>query len=129
MTRTWSASLPTLDTSAVTWRGRALRYLLIYLLLLLSLVTARYVTRDVRPTLVDITKREEALSKEREVLALEVQSLSNVQRVRDWAFAHGMHRFAEATKTTETFPAARATPAPAVPVSPSRTVEVNTQWK
>lgn len=129
MTRLRLGRLPTLDTSASTWRGRALRYLLIYLLLLVALVTVRYLTRDVRATLVEAGKREQALSREREVLALDVQSLSNVQRIRDWAFANGMHRFAEATKTSQTIPAPRAIPTPAVPTSPPRRVEVKTQWK
>lgn len=128
MTRLHWNGGPTLDTSAVTWRGRALRYLLIYLLLLLALVTARYLTRDVRTDLRAAGARESLLSSQRDQLTLEVQSLSNVQRVRDWAFANGMHRFAEASKTSQALPVARLTPVPAARPLSSR-VEVKIQWK
>ena len=120
---------PTLDTSPATWRGRALRYLVIYLLLLLALVAVRYMNRDVRPTLRAAGEQERLLLTQREELALEVQSLSNVQRIREWAFKSGMHRFAEADKTSQTIEPARAGSTSAVLPSPPRTVEVRTEWK
>lgn len=120
---------PTLDTSPGTWRGRALRYLLIYLLLLLALVGVRYINRDVRPTLRAAVAQERQLLSRREELALEIQSLSNVQRIRQWAFANGMHRFAEAGKTSQTIPGIRPGSASETPSSSPRTVEVRTEWK
>ncbi|GHF57507.1 cell division protein FtsL [Deinococcus metalli] len=129
MTRLRRPGLPTLDTSAATWRGRALRYLLIYLLLLVALVAVRYLTKDVRTTLKTVTDREARLTAERSTLAVEVQSLSNGQRVREWAFANGMHRFAEAEKVTQPIPTPKPAAVPAAVPSPRRTVEVRTQWK
>lgn len=128
MIRARAGGWPAVDTSPATWRGRALRYLLIYLVLLVALVAVRYVTRDVRVTLLAANREEATLSAQRDELALEVESLSNVQRVRDWAFANGMQRFAEATKTARVVTAGAARPVPDVRPAP-RTVEVETQWK
>ena len=122
-------STVTVPETGATWRGRALRYLLIYLLLLVAVVTARYLTHEVRPTLVTMTEREAALTARRAALAVEVQSLANEQRVREWAFANGMHRFAEAGKVSQSIPAPKRPAVPPGTPSPRRTVEVRTQWK
>lgn len=114
-----------LDLSAATWRARAIRYVAIYLLLALALVAARYLTQDVRPTLRAAQEREAALTTERDELELRVQALGNPQRVRDWAFANGMRRFAEAPKTTAEL---TGVPAPA-PLPARTTVEVTTAWR
>jgi hypothetical protein len=127
VTRPRRSGLILLDTSPATWRSRALRYLLIYLLLLVALVTARYLTQDVRPTLVRVNAREGALTAQRAALAVEVQTLANGQRIREWAFANGMHRFAEAGKVSQIIPPPKRG-AVAVP-STRHTVEVRTQWK
>ncbi|WP_216319195.1 hypothetical protein [Deinococcus aestuarii] len=114
-----------LDLSAATWRARAIRYVAIYLLLALALVTARSLTQEVRPTLRAAQEREAALTTERDELELRVQALGNPQRVRDWAFANGMRRFAEAPKKTAEL---TGVPAPA-PLPARTTVEVTTAWR
>ena len=124
-----SFQLATLDTSLPTWRSRAVRYLLIYLALLTALVTVRSLTYDVRKNLRSAQLLEGQLMSQRDSLSLEVQSLENLQRVRDWAFANGMRRFAEATKVTqEVAPPRPPLPSMLLPKSP-RTVEVKIQWK
>lgn len=118
-----------LDTSAVTWRGRAVRYLLIYLALLVILVSVRSLTREVRPDMRAAEAREGTLITQRDRLSLEVQSLESLQRIRDWAFANGMRRFAEASKVTQDIPPPLPpTPSTLPPTSP-RAVEVKTLWK
>lgn len=130
MTRFRSAlTSATLDTSVSTWRNRAVRYLLIYLALLVTLVGVRFLTQNVRPELRAAQLREGQLISQRDTLSLEVQSLENLQRVRDWAFANDMRRFAEATKVTqEIAPPRPPVPSMLPPTSP-RTVEVKIQWK
>ncbi|QLG12527.1 hypothetical protein HLB42_12230 [Deinococcus sp. D7000] len=144
-----------LDLTEATWRGRAVRYVLIYLALALALVGARYFTQDIRPALRAVQEREATLLTQRNDLAVQVQTLENPQRIRDWAFANGMVRFAEAPKESQAIlplpPPGRkdaaATPKPAAPDSappahtsspvqpprppaqPDNTVEVRTQWR
>jgi hypothetical protein len=131
----------TLDTSGATWRGRAMRYVLIYVLLALVLVGVRYVTHDVRVQLRAAADREEVLIAQRDTLEVQVQALTTPQRIREWAFAQGMRRFAEAPKVTADLP---TIPLPAslsssppdssnsglrpAPV-PQTALEVRTQWK
>ncbi|GAA5531799.1 hypothetical protein E5F05_11940 [Deinococcus metallilatus] len=117
--------LPHFDLSAATWRARAIRYLVIYLLLALMLVGARLLTQDVRPSLRAAQDREAALTTERDELELRVQALSNPQHIRDWALQNGMRRFAETPKTTQDL---SGLPAPA-PVPAQTTLEVTTVWK
>ncbi|WP_179944613.1 hypothetical protein [Deinococcus radiopugnans] len=90
-----------LDLTEATWRGRAVRYVLIYLALALALVGARYFTQDIRPALRAVQEREATLLTQRNDLAVQVQTLENPQRIRDWAFANGMVRFAEAPKESQ----------------------------
>lgn len=133
----------TMDTSAATWRGRAMRYVLIYVLLALVLVGVRYATHDVRVNLRAAADREKVLIAQRDALEVQVQALTTPQRIREWAFAQGMRRFAEAEpKLSADIPAfplpANLTSSPpesssnlglnSAPVSQSR-LEVRTQWK
>ncbi|MBB6016966.1 hypothetical protein ACFP9V_03695 [Deinococcus radiopugnans] len=144
-----------LDLTEATWRGRAVRYVLIYLALALALVGARYFTQDIRPALRAVQEREATLLTQRNDLAVQVQTLENPQRIRDWAFANGMVRFAEAPKESQAIlplpppglKDAAATPKPAAPgfappaptsspvqpprppAQPDNTVEVRTQWR
>lgn len=118
-------TLPRFDLSTATWRARAIRYVLIYLLLALALVAARYLTQDVRPTLREAQKREAALTTRRDELELRVQALGNPQRISDWALQNGMRRFAEAVKTSAPI---TGIPAPK-PLQPHTTLEVTTEWK
>lgn len=122
-------TLATVDTSVSTWRGRAVRYLLIYVALLATLVTVRALTQDVRPQLRAAQLREGQLISQRDSLSLEVQSLESLQRVRNWAFANGMRRFAEASKVTQDIAPPRPPAASMLPPTSPRTVEVKTQWK
>ncbi|PNY83080.1 hypothetical protein CVO96_14290 [Deinococcus koreensis] len=122
-------TLSTLDTSVSTWRGRAVRYLLIYLALLVTLVSVRALTYDVRKNLRDAQFREGQLISQRDSLSLDVQSLESLQRVRNWAFANGMRRFAEATKVTQDIAPPRPPAASMLPPTSPRTVEVKIQWK
>lgn len=145
------------DLSEATWRGRAVRYVLIYLALALALVGARYLTQDIRPALRAVQEREATLLTRRNDLAVRVQALENPQRIRDWAFANGMVRFAEAPKEAQAIlplpprsapPPPGAVPAPSVrpgrpaqpdtaqpdtaqpnAAQPDNTVEVRTQWR
>ncbi|GGK13778.1 hypothetical protein GCM10008955_03890 [Deinococcus malanensis] len=120
----WSS----LDLSFVTWRGRAVRYVLIYLALAVALVGVRMGTQQIRPGLISAQEREAELISQRDDLQLRIQILENPQLIRDWAFANGMQRFAQApNKTMQDLP-----PAPTMaarPAAPKRTVEVRTQWK
>lgn len=131
----------TMDTSAATWRGRAMRYVLIYVVLALVLVGVRYATQDVRANLLKVGDREKVLITQRDNLEVQLQMLTTPQRIREWAFAQGMRRFAEAPKVTAAIP---ALPLPAnLPLSPpdasnsgpslapvpQSRLEVRTQWK
>ncbi|OLV17961.1 hypothetical protein [Deinococcus marmoris] len=93
--------LDRLDLTEATWRGRAIRYVAIYLALALLLVGARYLTQDIRPALRVVQDQEAKLLTQRNDLAVGVQTLENPQRIRDWAFANGMIRFAEAPKESQ----------------------------
>lgn len=134
----------TMDTSAATWRGRAMRYVLIYVLLALVLVGVRYATQDVRVNLRAAADREQGLIAQRDSLELQVQALTTPQRIREWAFSQDMRRFAETVKVTADIPAfplpanlsssppdsstSAPSSSPSAPVSQTP-LEVRTQWK
>lgn len=111
------------------WRARALRYVLIYLLLACVLVTLRYQTREVYPNLRRLNDTRTELQRQQSELSLTVQTLTSEQRVRVWALANGMVPYAQASKQTQTFEAgvSRAAPLPEKP-SPAR-VSVGTVWR
>ncbi|GAA5514667.1 hypothetical protein Dcar01_03423 [Deinococcus carri] len=113
------------DLSPATWRARAIRYVAIYLALALLLVGARYLTQDVRKTLLDARDREAVLTTQRDDLELRVQALNGAPRIREWALQNGMRPFAEAPKTVQDL---TALPAPA-PAPARTTLEVTTAWK
>lgn len=94
------------------WRARALRYVLIYLLMGSALVTLRYQTREVYPQLSALRDARTELQRQQKELSLSVQSLTREQRVRDWALAHGMMPYAQATKQTQAFGPPVAPPGP-----------------
>ncbi|GGM01887.1 hypothetical protein [Deinococcus aerophilus] len=126
----WRA--PTLDLSVTTWRNRAIRYVLIYLALALALVVTRALTQHIRPDLRTAEARQAALTTQRDDLTVQLQGLENPQRIRDWALANGMRRFAEVPKTTQEIqPLPPALPTSLTPPAsaPGTTVEVKTQWK
>ena len=114
------------------WRARALRYVLIYLLMGSALVTLRYQTREVYPQLYDLRIARTELQRQQKELSLSVQSLTGEQRVRDWAIAHGMMPYAQATKQTQAFGPSVAPPGP-LPAADQRPVPspltVRTVWK
>ena len=85
------------------WRARALRYVLIYLLMGSALVILRYQTREVYPQLSALREARTELQRQQKELSLTVQRLTGEQRVRDWALAHGMMPYAQATKQTQVF--------------------------
>lgn len=117
-----------LDLSFLTWRGRAVRYVLIYLALALGLTGLRYATHGIRPALIEAQKQEAALIKQRDDLQVQVQALQNPQLVPLWAAQHGMRLYAESPKTVADFrPLDAARPRPEA--VPARTVEVRTEWK
>ncbi len=111
------------------WRARALRYVLIYLLLACVLVTLRYQTREVYPSLRRLNDTRTELQRQQSELSLTVQTLTSEQRVRVWALANGMVPYAQASKQTQTFAAglSSAAPLPEKP-SPAR-VSVGTVWR
>ncbi|KEF33794.1 hypothetical protein RDMS_10530 [Deinococcus sp. RL] len=125
MSRWRFPDLSQLDVSVATWRARAVRYLAIYIALALLLVGARAMTQDVRPALRAAQEREAQLTTLRDELELRVQSLTGSARVRDWAFANGMRRFAGSPTTTGRFGSENLPP----PLSPQTTLEVKTEWK
>lgn len=107
------------------WRARALRYVLIYLLLACVLVGLRYQSRDIRPDLLALRAERETLTREKQFLELEVQAATSTARVREWAVANGMIPFSRTQKESATF---ESLPRP-VPLSESRPLEVVTRWK
>ncbi|WP_221089178.1 hypothetical protein [Deinococcus aquaedulcis] len=115
-----------MDTSLPTWRARAVRYVLIYLALVLVLVTVRALTSNVRPALRAAEKREAALITQNADLTVQLQTLESQRRLKDWAQAHGMRLLAVTPPNKATF-----TPLPPAPRRPSaaRTLEVKTLWK
>lgn len=118
-----------LDTSLPTWRARAVRYLLIYIALVVALVSVRSGTSGVRPALREARDREGQLITQRDNLALQLQALENPQRVRDWAFANGMRRVADAPKDVQTFPVQKVNDAVPGMGAAQPTLEVRTEWK
>ncbi|MFC4454926.1 cell division protein FtsL [Deinococcus sonorensis] len=119
----------TAQLSASTWRARALRYILIYLLLACALVTLRFQTRDTYQQLRDIRQERTDLQRQRDELSVEVQGLTSEQRVRDWALANGMQTYAQAPKSVQVLP---SVPLPAdLPPPPPHPapLEVTTRWK
>lgn len=123
-----------MDTNAATWRGRAMRYVLIYLLLTLVLVGMRYATQNVRVELRAAAAREEELIVVRDELEVRVQALTTPQRIREWAFSQGMRRFAETPKVRAdmpvfVLPARLNAPGSAAASAPQTRLEVRTQWR
>ena len=111
------------------WRARALRYVLIYLLLACVLVTLRYQTRQVYPNLRRLNDTRTELQRQQSELSLAVQTLTSEQRVRVWALANGMVPYAQAVKQTQTFDVGVGVAAP-VPEKPGPTrVTVGTVWR
>ena len=110
------------------WRARALRYLLVYLLLACVLVTLRYQTQHIYPDLHSLRDQRTELQRQRDELSLTVQTLTSEQRIREWAIANGMVPYAQATKQTQPFSAAPKLPAVSFQPLPTR-VEVKTTWK
>ena len=121
------------------WRARALRYVLIYLLMGSALVTLRYQTREVYPQLSALRTTRTELQRQQKELSLTVQSLTGEQRVRDWAIANGMMPYAQAIKQTKVFgslaalpirPAAADQPEPSLAQRPALSpLTVRTVWK
>ncbi|WP_424949707.1 hypothetical protein [Deinococcus sp.] len=111
------------------WRARALRYVLIYLLMACVLVTLRYQARAVYPNLHRLNATLSELQHRQSELSLTVQSLTSEQRVRTWALEHGMVPYAQASKQMKTFEAG-VNQAPALPVRPvPASVTVRTVWR
>ncbi|GGR91236.1 hypothetical protein [Deinococcus sedimenti] len=120
--------LPTVDPDLTlpTWRARAVRYLLIYVALVVSLVSVRASTAGVRPALREAQTREQTLITQRDNLSLQLQTLESRPRIIAWAKANGMELSAVASKGAADI--AGVPEAAHVPAAP-RTVEVRTQWK
>ena len=107
------------------WRARALRYVLIYLLMGCALVTLRYQTREVYPQLSALRDTRTELQRQQKELSLSVQSLTGEQRVRDWALAHGMMPYAQATKQTQAFGPPVTPPTTSSDINTSSTVSLS----
>ncbi len=107
------------------WRARALRYTVIYLALALALMSVRFATRDIRPTLLTLRDERVTLQAQKRDLEVALQTATSVARVRTWAIDNGMIDFARAKKETAKFAAL-----PAPPALPDRqALEVTTQWR
>lgn len=111
------------------WRARALRYVLIYLLLACVLVTLRYQTREIYPNLRRLNDTRTELQRQQSELSLTVQTLTSEQRVRIWALANGMVPYAQANKQTQSFGAGTSLAAP-LPKKPNpNRLSVGTVWR
>lgn len=122
--RAWPQLDP--DLTLPTWRARAVRYLLIYVALVVALVSVRASTSGVRPDLRAAQLREQTLITQRDNLALQLQTLETKQRIMAWAVANGMELSATAVKGSADIQGIPEAPAAA---PQPRTVEVVTQWK
>lgn len=120
---------PHFDTTTATWQRRTVRYLTIYLLLTLALVTARYFTQNIRPALREAQIQEQALQSQRDELEIRVQAASTPQKVQEWASANGMQRFAEKAGSATKRDFGTPLPDPLKLPSSSEALKVNTQWK
>ena len=99
------------------WRPWALRSVALWTVSMLALIGLRVATAEVRPGLREAQTEQVSLVTQRDQLALEVQGLNNVSRVRSWAEEHGMIRFADSEKRSAEV-AGVAPPAPPVPAKP-----------
>lgn len=122
-------AFPTVDTTTATWQRRTLRYLTIYLLLALALVTARYFTQHIRPQLREVQQQEANLLSQRDELEIRVQAATTPQKVQEWALQSGMQRFAERAASASTRDLGAGETEPQYTPSSSNAIEVNTQWK
>ena len=114
------------------WRARALRYLLIYLLLACMLVTLRFQTRHISPDVRTLRDERTALQHTRDELSVAVQTATGEQRIREWAIRHDMLPYAQASKQTRPLtagPPNRAAPTPAALNALPTRLEVTTRWK
>ena len=120
-----------------TWRGRAIAYTLSFALLALLLVGLRYFTRDLNPTLQNLTQQKEALLERAKTLTVEAQTLTSPMRVREFALSSGMVPFSRAPKEAQSFVALpRALQNPNTPKNtpqentvPKNTLEVEIRWR
>lgn len=121
------ARLEKLDLSEERWRRRALRYLSIYLVLVVALVTVRYLTHTIRPNLRAAQKQATELTMKRDRLQIQIQALTMPQRIQTWASQNNMQRFAEVAKIPRDLKDT-AIAQPTLPtLEPSFTLE--TKWK
>ncbi len=111
------------------WRARALRYVLIYLLMGCALVTLRYQTRAVYPELRNLRATRTELQRQQNELSLTVQTLTSEQRVRTWALSSGMVPYAQSSKQTQTFSLPLAGKLIAAPTPAPAPLLVRTVWK
>ncbi len=111
------------------WRARALRYVLIYLLMGCVLVTLRYQTRAVYPELRDLRATRTELQRQQNELSLTVQTLTSEQRVRTWALSSGMVPYAQASKQTQTFAPPLAGKLTVLPTPAPVPLLVRTVWR
>lgn len=114
-------------TDAATWRARALRYTLIFVLLACVLVALRSQTHHIRPDLRDLMGQRVLLQQQKAALELEAQRVTSPGRVRDWALANGMQPFSQAAKNGASFAALPEVPATPAPTPPR--VEAHTLWR
>lgn len=114
-----------LSSDPARWRRRAVKLLLTYLLLALTLLSTRSLTRDVRPALLAARTQEKQLTQERDQRELHVQTLLADTRVRQWALQNGMVLTAEAPKTSRDLGTQAVPP---LPQAPSEPLKVKIQW-
>ena len=117
------------DLSPVTWRKRAIRYLLIWLALVSALITMRYFTYPIRSELLLSNKKQKELLTQRDALIVEVQVLDGSQRTRDWAINNGFRRFAQTPRSFQSLaPQKRLVDVAGIQNTP-QILEMNTQWR
>lgn len=111
-------------TDETLWRRWALRMLGVWVLLSLLLVGLRVATAAIRPELRDAQTAQQELVKQRDMLSLEVQSLSSASRITAWAEEAGMLRFADSLKRSAKLTSVGAPQEPAPPPP----LKLNWQW-
>lgn len=115
-----------INTDAALWRGRVMRYMLIYLLMAVTLVITRHFTQDIRPTLRNLEQQEGQLITELHELEIAYQAKVPPQKIKKWARENNMVPFANAYKEKQSFEPGVLLPKP---IYSHPKIEVEYQWR
>jgi hypothetical protein len=110
----------------MTIRDRALRYLSVYVALLVVLAGSRFLTQHTYGNLQALVDREDALVYRKAQLTREIDALESKARVRDWATKNEMIPWSTAKRQFAKLEGLTA-PLPIPSLNPK--VKVITQWR